>query len=216
VLQPRRLPPTSDLDERPLADGDVEAGEHVEARRLVAPDLAGAILRDVGFEEVRVEGGDLSGARLEGGRLIDTVLEGTNLANLRARGAALTRVQLRGCRMTGLQWTEGTWRDVLVADCRADLCALRATRLERVTFRDCVLTEADLVDVQLRDVHFERCSLVGADLSGARFQRCEMRGCDLEGLRGVERLRGVAMPWPDVVQSAGLFAEAVGVQILDD
>ena len=32
------------------------------------------------------------------------------------------------------------WRDVTVRDCRADLCALRHTRLERVVFADCLLT----------------------------------------------------------------------------
>jgi hypothetical protein len=38
-------------------------------------------------------------------------------------------------------------------------------------------------------------------------------GCDLEGLRGAERLRGVAMPWPDIVAAAGTFAAAVGVTV---
>jgi uncharacterized protein YjbI with pentapeptide repeats len=140
----------------------------------------------------------------------------TNLANLRAVSASLIRVRLTGCRMTGLQWAEGLWRDVEVSECRADLVALRRTQLERVTFRDCVLTEADLLEARLREVTLVRCSLAGADLRGTRFERCELRGCDLEGVHGIERLNGITMPWGDIVQSAGTFASALGVRVAED
>ena len=63
------------------------------------------------------------------------------------------------------------------------------TQLERVTFRDCVLTEADLLEARLREVTLERCSLAGADVRGTRFERCLLRGCDIDGLHGIERLQ---------------------------
>jgi hypothetical protein len=50
----------------------------------------------------------------------------------------------------------------------------------------------------------------------ASFARCELRGCILDGMRGADRLRGVAMPWEDIVASAGTFAAAVGVTVIDD
>ncbi len=34
-------------------------------------------------------------------------------------------------------------------------------------------------------------------------------------LVGVERLRGTRMPWPDVVQIAGLLAAANGIDVVD-
>ncbi len=43
-----------------------------------------------------------------------------------------------------------------------------------------------------------------------------MSGCTLDGLRGVDRLRGVAMPWNDIVGAAGTFAAELGVRLLDD
>jgi len=194
---------------------ELRPDERVRQRRLVEPDLAGVRLAGVDFVEAHLEGGDLSEARIDRGGFADALLERVNLANLRARAASLHRVELRGCRMTGLQWAEGTWRDVLVTDARADLCALRYTTLHGVTFRDCVLTEADLVEARLREVRLERCSLERADLRGARFERVELCGCRLDGWRGVERLDGVAMPWPDVVQNAGALASALGVRLLD-
>lgn len=210
--KPPRLPP--ELDDVVLTEDDLESGR-VRERLLRELQLSGEEL-DTDFAVVRIQGGDLSGARLTGGGFQDAVLERTNLANLRAVGASLIRAQLVGCRMTGLQWAEGTWRDVEVRDCRADLVALRRTQLERVSFVDCVLTEADLLEARLREVELVRCSLAGADLRGARFERCELRGCDLAGLHGIDRLDGIAMPWPDIVDAAGTFASALGVRVAED
>ncbi|HEY8582846.1 MAG TPA: pentapeptide repeat-containing protein, partial [Capillimicrobium sp.] len=102
-----------------------------------------------------------------------------------------------------------------VDDCRADLSAMRHATLERVTFRDCDLGEADFGESRLRHVRFERCSLRDADLRLARLEFCELRGCELEGVRGADALRGVAMPWPDIVASAGTLASALGIVVLD-
>jgi hypothetical protein len=212
VPKPPRLPP--ELDDLPLTADDLDSGR-VRERVLREPQLAGEEL-DVDFAVVRVEGGDLSGAHLNGGGFQDATLERTNLANVRAIGASLIRAKLVGCRMTGLQWAEGTWRDVEVHDCRADLVALRRTVLERVAFVDCVLTEADLLEARLRDVELIRCTLAGADLRGARFERCTMRGCDLAGLHGIDRLEGISMPWADIVDAAGTFASALGVRVLEE
>jgi uncharacterized protein YjbI with pentapeptide repeats len=214
MKHPPRLPEA--LDEQPLTDADLEAGARVRERRLRNPQLAGADLHGIDFVGVELAGGDLSGVRLENGGLQDGVVERTNLANLRAVSSTLLRVRLRGCRMTGLQWAEGLWRDVEVSDCRADLLALRRTQLERVTFRDCVLSEADLLEARLREVTLERCTLAGADLRGTRFERCVLRGCALDGVHGIGRLDGITMPWPDIVDAAGTFASALGVRVAED
>lgn len=66
----------------------------------------------------------------------------------------------------------------------------------------------------MREVAFEDCDLSGADLTSARFEHVEMLGCMLEGLRGANSLRGVRMPWTDIVENAGLFAGACGVDVL--
>jgi hypothetical protein len=42
-----------------------------------------------------------------------------------------------------------------------------------------------------------------------------LRGCELSGLVGAERLRGVRMPWPDVVAATAVLAAAVGIEIVD-
>jgi uncharacterized protein YjbI with pentapeptide repeats len=65
-------------------------------------------------------------------------------------------------------------------------------------------------------VRFDACDLTGSDLTGVRLDGCELRSCTLDGLTGLERLRGAAMPWADVVANATLLAVALGIRVLDD
>jgi uncharacterized protein YjbI with pentapeptide repeats len=152
---------------------------------------------------------------VELGDLIDAVATDRDWANRQAPGIVLRRVELRGCRLTGVELAEAKLSDVTFVDCRLDLVGLRLAQLERVVFRDCRMTECDLYGAALTDVVFERCELREATLSGARLERVEMRACDLAALRGAEALKGVRMPWSDVLENAPLFAATLGVEIVD-
>jgi uncharacterized protein YjbI with pentapeptide repeats len=110
---------------------------------------------------------------------------------------------------------ESTFRDVRFVGCRLDLAAARHSRFERVVFSDCRMEEFDLYGSRLTDVLFERCVLREATISDVTSKRVELRNCDLRGLRGAEALRGMRMPWSDVLENAPLFASVAGVQIVD-
>jgi uncharacterized protein YjbI with pentapeptide repeats len=129
---------------------------------------------------------------------------------------SLRRVVVTGARLTGAQWTRGRIGDALFRDCRMDLATFAGSELERTTFSGCNLAQCDFEGAHLRSVRFEHCDLTEADLTGARLERCELRGCTLEGLRAVERLRGAAMPWADILGSAGVLAAALGIRVLDE
>jgi uncharacterized protein YjbI with pentapeptide repeats len=151
---------------------------------------------------------------LEAG-LTDVVVRDADWANRRVARASLLRAELHTVRLTGADLAESTFRDVRFVGCRLDLAAARLSKFERVVFSDCRLEELDLYGSQLQDVLFERCVLREATISGVTAKRVELRGCDLTGLRGGEALRGMRMPWNDVLQNAPLFAGVVGVEILD-
>jgi uncharacterized protein YjbI with pentapeptide repeats len=168
-------------------------------------------------EQPRLEGEpealDLQpGARLRGLRLTDVVLERGDLANLAAPELDWRRVAVAGARLTGAQLTDGAIADATFRECRIDLATFAGTTLERVAFEHCALAQTDFRDALWRSVRFERCDLTEADLTGLRLDRCELHGCTLDGLVGVERLRGAAMPWGDIVGHAGLFAAALGIR----
>jgi uncharacterized protein YjbI with pentapeptide repeats len=190
-------PPRFDDDpEEPFATETLGPGAIVEGARLVDVDLGGARLRAL--------------------RLTDVAIERGNLANTAAAELSAHRVVVAGARLTGAQWSGGTIADATFRDCRIDLATFAGTTFDRVVFDGCLLAQADFRDALLRSVRFERCDLSEADLAGVRIDRCELRGCTLDGASGIERLRGAAMPWADVVGHAGLLAAALGIRVLDE
>jgi uncharacterized protein YjbI with pentapeptide repeats len=153
-------------------------------------------------------------ADLEAG-LTDVVVRDADWANRRVSRLSVLRTELHTVRLTGVDFAESTFRDVRFVGCRLDLASARLSKIERVVFSDCRMEELDLYGSQLNDVLFERCVLREATFSEVRSQRVELRGCDLTALRGAEALRGVRMPWSDVLENAPLFAAVAGVEILD-
>jgi uncharacterized protein YjbI with pentapeptide repeats len=209
-----RLP--DELEPATMDGARVESGDEWSRVRIVDAELSDLAAPGLRFEESRLERVDLSGGRLAHLALSDVELESCNLANADVRGGSLWRARVTRSRLTGLSWNEGLVRDVVFSDCRVDLSSFAAARLEQVAFERCLLMQADFQEAQLRAARFVDCDLSEADLSATRFDRCELRGCTIDGIRGAERLRGVAMPWEDILAAAGTFAAAVGVTVLDD
>ena len=147
--------------------------------------------------------------------LTDVVVRDADWANRRVARAMVLRAELHTVRLTGADLAESTFRDVRFVGCRLDLAAARLAKFERVVFSDCRLEELDLYGARLKDVLFERCVLREATFSGVTSERVELRSCDLTGLRGAGALRGMRMPWNDVLENAPLFAAVAGVEIVE-
>lgn len=179
-------------------------------------DFSGQDARGVSIRASTLDGTRLGGAALDQLELTDVLARGCDLANLAAPRADWTRVRFENCRMTGASISGGRLRDVTIRDCRVDLASFGGSRLHRVSFEDCRLTQTDFLDAELDSVCFTACDLTAADIRDARLHRCELRANRLDGLLGVERLRGVAMRWPDIVEGAELWAQALGITVLED
>ncbi|MGO9903738.1 MAG: hypothetical protein ACLP0J_29655 [Solirubrobacteraceae bacterium] len=54
------------------------------------------------------------------------------------------------------------------------------------------------------------------DFRGVKQKGCAIRGTPLDGILGTDRLKGVVMPWADVLASAPTLATAVGIIIEPD
>ncbi len=75
------------------------------------------------------------------------------------------------------------------------------------------LTEASFMEAQFERVIFTDCKLAGTDFRGVKLKGCTIRGKSLDGILGLDCLRGVTMPWVDLVDSAGALAAALGISI---
>jgi len=215
----------------PLAPYAPDVPEQLEARRL-----EGMTLRGERFEEILVDGGDLSGEpahdlRLDRVRLRDVTLAGVAARGLRLREGVVTdgdwsnadlqsstldRVQASGLRATGVSFSDSDLTDVVFESCRLDLASFRLARLTRVVFRDCRLDDADFYGANLTSVSFEDSSLPRASFDAAVLARSEIRACDLTDLGGVERLTGVRIGVPELMQIAVQLAGAHGIAVVRD
>jgi uncharacterized protein YjbI with pentapeptide repeats len=178
-------------------------------------DLSGRHAPGVRIVESRLDHVDLSGAKLGGAIVRDVVAVGGSWANADAESATLNRVEMRDVRLTGAIFSGASITDVIFVNCRVDLASFRFSELSRVRFERCRVEEADFYEAKLTSVLFTECNLTKITLAGATFARSELRGCDLAAVANPERLRGVRMPWPDVVQAADVLAAGVGVEIIE-
>jgi uncharacterized protein YjbI with pentapeptide repeats len=125
----------------------------------------------------------------------------------------MRRVQIQGSRLVGFGLAGGTIEDLLVVDSTLALASLAFSKLRNVVFERVDLAEASFMEARLEGVEFIDCKLVGADFRGAKQKRCAIRGTPIDGILGTDWLKGVLMPWGDVLASAPALATALGIII---
>ena len=203
-LLARELPGDGDPDELVVCEALVEHCEDALTPR-----------------RVRVEESALHGVTIGAGTLTELVLRdarltGCGLSNVIARRGEIRRAELTNARLVGFALGDGAIEDLRVTGGTMMLASLAQTTLRRVVFSDVNLREASFANARLVAVSFEDCDLRGADFRGVSLVDCSMRGTSLDGIAGVESLRGLTMPWPDLVASAGALAAALGISVEAD
>jgi uncharacterized protein YjbI with pentapeptide repeats len=191
-------------------------GLELQEEAFVGVDLSGRDVTALTMIEGRLEGVVLSEAIARRMRLRDVVVDRGDWANVDASEATWTRVELREVRLTGAVFAGARLDDVRFVACRLDLSSFRFAQMDGVRFEGCRLEDADLYHAAVVSSAFLSCDLTRVNLAEATFQACEMRDCELQGAGNPERLRGVAMPWQDLVRSTAVLAAGVGVGILDE
>lgn len=181
---------------------------------LVAPPEPVRVQADgVQIGESELRGVTLEARRAPGLRLTDVLLRDCDLSNVDGREGSLTRVEIRSSRLVGFGLTGGTVRDLCISDSTLSLASFALAELHNVVFERVNLREATFMEAKLERVEFIECQLEGADFRDVTLRRCAMRGTALDGIVGVEALRGLTMPWSDVVSSAAALAAALGIKI---
>ncbi len=201
------------------------------ARELVLDDtgaiqLEGALVDAIDAEPVRarrivIHESELRGATLQAPapsalEFRDVRMRSCDLSNVEAPDASIWRVALTSCRLLGFRAPGSDVRELHISDSSLVLAAFAFARLRHVSFERVDLSEATFMNAQLDGVEFVDCRLAGADFRGARLSACAIRGTSLDGVLGVDSLRGVRMPWPDVVDSVAALAAALGIEVESD
>lgn len=188
-------------------------------------DLSGALVSGDGgsvqAERVRVQESELRGLVLAPGAvpglmLADVILRDCGMSNVDGRDGRLSRVEVHRSQLVGFGLTRGDVRDLRAVDSSLQLASFASANLRHVVFERVNLAEASFMHARLESVAFVDCRLQGADFRHAQLKACAIRGTSLDGVLGVESLRGLRMPWPDVLASAGALATALGISIEPD
>ena len=190
-----------------------------------AIDLTGALVAGDGGAvqagRVRLRESELRGVVLEPGNvpgltLADVIMRDCGLSNVDGREGRLARVEVHRSQLVGFGLSGGDVRDLRVLDSSLQLASFAAATLRNVVFERVNLAEASFMHARLEAVAFVDCRLEGADFRHAKVAGCAIRGASLDGVLGVESLRGLRMPWPDVLASAGALAAALGIDVESD
>ena len=188
-------------------------------------DVSGALVTGDGIAvataRVRVRESELRGVVLEPGTvpgltLADVILRDCGMSNVDAREGRVTRVEVHRTQLVGFALDRGDIRDLRVVDSSLQLASFASATLRNVVFERVNLAEASFMHARLESVAFVDCRLQGADFRHAKLAGCAIRAASLDGVLGVESMRGLRMPWPDVLASAGALALALGIDVEAD
>ena len=145
--------------------------------------------------------------------LIDVVMHDCGLSNVDGREGVIRRAELHRSQLVGFGLSKGEARDLRVLDSSLELASFAAAQLSHVIFERVNLADASFMAARLEGVEFIDCRLAGADFRGAKLKGCAIRGAALDGVLGIESLRGLRMPWGDLLASAGALAAALGIVV---
>ena len=214
-IDPPDLPDEPDLQPHALALDD--AGGLVLDGALVAPPSAEPVrAARVVIKESELRGVTFQAPAATALELRDVRLSGCDLSNVEAPEPSIWRVEVADSRLLGFRAAGGDVRELRVTDSSLALATFAFARLRNVVFERVDLTEASFMEARLDRVEFIDCRLAGTDFRGATLNVCAIRGASLDGVVGIESLRGVRMPWSDIVGSAAALAAGLGIQVESD
>jgi uncharacterized protein YjbI with pentapeptide repeats len=205
-----------DLPELEAVSLPVDAAAIDLSGALVAGDGSALRAARVRLRECELHGVVLAAGSAPGLMLADVIMRDCGMSNVDGREGRLSRVELHRSRLVGFGLSRGDVRDLRVVDSSLQLASFASATLRNVVFERVNLAEASFMHARLESVAFVDCRLSGADFRHVTLAGCAMRGASLDGVLGVDSLRGLRMPWPDVLASAGALAVALGIDIESD
>jgi uncharacterized protein YjbI with pentapeptide repeats len=202
-----------DLPELEAVSLPVDAAAIDLSGALVASDGSALRAARVRLRECELHGVVLAAGSAPGLMLADVIMRDCGMSNVDGREGRLSRVELHRSQLVGFGLSRGDVRDLRVVDSSLQLASFASATLRHVVFERVNLAEASFMHARLESVAFVDCRLSGADFRHVTLAGCTIRGASLDGVLGVESLRGLRMPWPDVLASAGALAVALGIDI---
>jgi uncharacterized protein YjbI with pentapeptide repeats len=195
ILEPAATIENAEIHQ-PTWAGQTSKRLTLDTVRLVDPDLTSASLREGGWSDVEISGGQLGGLNLT--------------------GTSLRRALIARARLSGVVFTETEIKDVTFEDAKLDLANFRHAKLSRVQFIRCQLIDAAFGGAQLTDVTFTNCDLTSAEFAGAHMKRVDLRSSTLASIQGIGGLAGAIINSNQMITLLPEFAANLEIEVKND
>ena len=205
-------PDLPELERREFALDDA-GGLILDGALVEVTDAEPLLARRVVIRESELRGAGLRAPQALALELRDVRLTRCDFSNLEAPDPSVWRVEITASRLLGLRAAGGDVRELRISDSSLVLATFAFARLRNVVFERVDLSETSFMEARLDGVQFIDCRLAGADFRGVSVKAGAIRGSSLDGVLGIDSLRGMRMPWSDVVASVAALAAVVGIEI---
>jgi len=212
--QAQVVPPFVEDDLRPVDDlrgEDPLSGFLYADREIRHLSTASSQLRNGRVRNVEAQRVAFNRVRLE-----SLWIERCLLASAEWDECDLSRVVFRNCKILGGRFTGNRWASVVFDGCRIDYVTFESvrtsapvvftnTRLNDVTFADCVFPGG----------HMSGCELQAVTFAGGRYEEFDLRGNDLSTIRGAANLDGAVIAPAQRPELAEAFVAELDLRYLD-
>lgn len=194
---------------------NLETAAQIESRTINKPDWAGCNGYRATLDSVIITDASLSGAILKDSGWMDVRLTGGEASGCTLVRSTLRRLDVRHIRATGFDLAEAELRDVQFVDCKINMANMRYAKLKKVIFEGCVLDDLDLTGAELDQVIIRGCQAARVDFSGAKCKAVDLRGTTLTSLKGLLGLRGATLSIAQLMELAPNMAAELGLIIAE-
>lgn len=183
----------------------------IEAVKVERANWSGQIARRVTFDSASLVEADLTAAQLRESGWSDVAVTGGEFGGLDLLGAAWRRVRVDRGRLSGIILAEAELKDVRFEDAKLDVANFRFAKLAQCEFVRCNLRDADFAGAQLNEVKFIDCDITGGSFAGTRMKSVDLQSTHLENLNGIGGLSGATLSRTQIIELAPELAAALGI-----
>jgi uncharacterized protein YjbI with pentapeptide repeats len=202
------------LAESPL--DRLENGITIESVKVVGASWVTQTARRATFDVVHLVDPDLTSAKLRDSGWSDVVVEGGEMSGLDITGSSWRRVAVSRARLSGIIFAEAQLGSITITDAKLDLANFRFATLKQVEFIRCSFTDADFAAAKLESVTFTDCQLAGCDFAGMTAKNVDLTSSAVERVNGVSGLRGVTLTYEQMISLVPELAADLGIKIQKD
>jgi uncharacterized protein YjbI with pentapeptide repeats len=198
-----------------LALTNIQDRDQLSGVRITQDVLAGVEAKAVTLEMVVMTSTEISSSRFKNLSISDVIFDNCRLFGTNMDGADLHRVTVKEGMHSGLALSDSVIEDTTFSRARLNLVNFRVSRLTRVQFIDCDLTEADFQSAVLSNVSFINCNLSRAEFAGSKMAGVDMRSSDIVTIRGMAGLKNATISLTQLVGISQAMAAELGIKVED-